>query len=357
MADPRARGTAPNRWGRFLLGTLVAVAAAWVALGLVPSGVRATPPHPAAGYEDALRRIARFGTSDPESLVSLDCRTRVLTHGHKTHRAVVLLHGFTNCPAQFDSLGAGFAKIGYNVLIPRLPRHGYANRMTDALAGLTAEELVAAGQEALDIAHGLGDRVSVVGLSSSGVLAGWLAQNRPDVDRAMLIAPSFAPRGIPLPVARRLANLLTIAPNFFVWWDPRRKDAFEGPRYAYPRFPSRTLGQVYKLGQITIDEAGRRKPLATDVVILTTAADEGVNNAATGTLERRWRQHGTLVYAAQFAESLGVHHDMIDPNQPYQEVERSYPVILRLMTPRDAAPQTARRSAAGRPGPLPGSAR
>jgi hypothetical protein len=36
------------------------------------------------------------------------CRTRVYTHGARTERALLLLHGFTNCPQQFDALGTRF---------------------------------------------------------------------------------------------------------------------------------------------------------------------------------------------------------------------------------------------------------
>jgi len=67
------------------------------------------------------------------------CRTRLYTHGHRTERALVLLHGFTNCPAQFDALGRQWFERGWNVLIPRYPRHGYSDRLiTSIAAGLAS---------------------------------------------------------------------------------------------------------------------------------------------------------------------------------------------------------------------------
>jgi hypothetical protein len=148
----------------------------------------------------------------------------------------------------------------------------------------------------------------------------------------MLIAPSFAPKGVSLGASRRLTNALLLAPNFFVWWDQKLKAAVPGPRQAYPRFPTRGLAQAYRLGHITLDEAARSKPVAGSMVIVTTAADEGVDNRATRVLAWRWHDHGADVLAFQFPESLQVHHDMIDPEQPYERVGLSYPLILRLMT-------------------------
>ena len=42
------------------------------------------------------------------------CHTRIYSHGHRTERALVLLHGFTNCPQQFDVLGRRFHERGYH---------------------------------------------------------------------------------------------------------------------------------------------------------------------------------------------------------------------------------------------------
>jgi alpha-beta hydrolase superfamily lysophospholipase len=67
------------------------------------------------------------------------CHTRLYTHGRQTERALVLLHGFTNCPRQFDDLGKDFFARGWNVLIPRYPRHGYTDRLNTAIAELPAD--------------------------------------------------------------------------------------------------------------------------------------------------------------------------------------------------------------------------
>jgi pimeloyl-ACP methyl ester carboxylesterase len=304
----------------------------YVAFAPIPEGPTPSPRAPARDYAEAVERVGRSILAE-ERAVSVYCRPRLLGHGERTGRAVVLLHGFTNCPKQFDSLATLFYARGMNVYQPRVPRHGLANRMTTALASLTAEELTRSAEDALDVAHGLGERVTIVGLSSTAVAAAWLAVHRDDLDQAIVIAPAFTPRKVGLGWTKRLTSALLLLPNFFAWWDSKAKEEVGGPKQCYPRFASRGLGQVYRLGFAALAGATAAKPAAREVVILTTAADEGVGNGAAHELARRWRAHRGNVVTYEFPESLGVHHDMIDPEQPYQRIEVSYPEILRAVGP------------------------
>ena len=328
------RGPARALWS---LGIAVAaLTAGWGFLGRVPPVAEPGAPRPAASYAEALARVDSIRAREGADL-NPACHTRVLTSGARTANVIVLLHGFTNCPKQFDSLAADFARRGYNVYLPRIPRHGAADRMSPELTRLTADELTRAGMDAVDVARGLGDRVTVLGLSSSAIVTAWLAQHRTDVDRAVLIAPSFAPHGMRAAVARRLTNALLGAPNFFVWWDGKTKANVPGPRQCYPRFASRALAEVYRLGFTVLDTAERARPLAPSLVVLTTASDEGVNNDLARELARRWTARGANVRTYEFPESLQVRHDMIDPEQPYQRVAVSYPLIEGLAAGVDAA--------------------
>src|SRR6266436_9400736 len=112
------------------------------------------------------------------------CRTRLYVHGHRTERSLVLLHGFTNCPQQFDALGKSFYGLGWNVLIPRYPRHGYSDRLTTSIAELRSEQLFALANRAAEAGAGLGERLTVAGLSLGGTLTGMIAQERESVERA-----------------------------------------------------------------------------------------------------------------------------------------------------------------------------
>ena len=316
---------------RFALAALIlAVAISWIALA-GPSGPLTVPPsRPAASYEEGLARFAAISRRDgPE--VNPVCRSRLFSHGTRAPRAVVLLHGFTNCPKQFMPLAQILSDSGANVLIPRIPRHGWRDRMTGELARLTAREMLDAVAEAVDVAHGLGDTVIVVGLSSTAVAASAIAAKRADVTRAVLLAPALAPKGFSPAGARRIATLMIHAPNQFIWWDSKEKEALGGPTQCYPRFSTRALGEVYRLGSLVLLEAERRSPATRSIAVVTTAADDAVANGPIATLSRRWREHGASVREYQFPESLGVLHDMIDPEQVGAEVDVVYPVLVSLV--------------------------
>jgi carboxylesterase len=172
-----------------------------------------------------------------ESLQALDgpnvnrvCRTRLYTHGRRTDRALVLLHGFTNCPQQFDELGRRFFEQGWNVLIPRYPRHGYSDRLNTAFAELRADQLIAVADRSALAAAGLGQRVTVAGLSLGGVLAGHLAETNENAERAVLIAPMFGLRPIPAFALTALTRAAQALPNFYVWWDQKLKQDIKPAR-------------------------------------------------------------------------------------------------------------------------------
>ena len=309
---------------------LLAVAVlAWVLLGAIPAVDPPPPSRPAADYQDALRRFAALAASGDS--VHPSCRPFLLTHGRKVERVVVLFHGFTNCPMQFRRLAEELHARGMNVLAPRFPHHGLADRMTTDLSRLTAEELTLAGATAVDIAGGLGDRVSIVGLSATAVAAAWLASHRPDVDQAILLAPSFAPKDVSATLARRLTGWLLASPNFFAWWNSKARERVPGPTYCYPRFSSRALAQVYRLGFAVAKDAAARPPAAGRIDVVIAASDEGVNNDVTRRVAALWRDHGARVRALEFPEWTQVRHDMIDPEQPYERTSLSYPPIVALL--------------------------
>ena len=304
----------------------------WLVFSPMRRDLGTVSSHPATSYAESLRRVLELWKAEGSGINPV-CKTRLLSHGFKTERVFVLLHGFTNCPRQFEQLGQELCDSGANVFIPRQPRHGLADKMTTELRDLTAEELARAGEEAVDIARGLGARVTVVGLSSSAVVAGWLAQHRGDIDEAVLIAPSYSPKGFSLEANRRLTSLLLAMPSAFIWWDPKLKTKVPGPTNCYPGFPTRGLAQVYRLGLISMDEAAREPPRAREIQIVTTAVDEGVDHNAPIELAKRWRAHGGNVRAYEFPAALGVRHDMIDPLQPYQRVDLVYPKLIQLLEP------------------------
>jgi alpha-beta hydrolase superfamily lysophospholipase len=321
-----------RRAWRAVLVAVLLFAGLWAALA-GPSRLPIAQARPAATYAEALARFQVLAGRDGRE-TNAACRSRLFTRGGRTGRVVVLLHGFTNCPKQFERLGILLHDAGANVLIPRVVRHGLGDRMTHDLAGLTGRELVDAAGEAVDIARGLGDTVVVIGLSSTAVAAAALAQTRSDIYRAVLLAPALAPRRVSAPLTRRVATLLIHAPNLFVWWDSKAKESLPGPAQAYPRFPTRALGEIYRLGSQVLDAAGRERPAARSIAVVTTAADRAVNNGTIAELTRRWRARGGAVTEHEFPANLRVNHDMIEPEQLDARVDAVYPVVASFALSR-----------------------
>jgi alpha-beta hydrolase superfamily lysophospholipase len=288
-------------------------------------------PDPATGYDDALRRISAAARDGPD--ISPECRTRLMTHGTRTARAVVLLHGLTNCPEQFRALGERLYERGANVYIPRLPEHGLADRMTDVQARLDAPAMCRTTDEAVDIARGLGDSVVVVGLCIGGTMAAWAAQERADVARAVVIAPLQGLARARGPLTPPAMNLMLALPNQFVWWDDKVKTELPGPKHVYPRFSTHAVAQSLRLASVLEADAGRARPAAGAIVVVTVGSDVAVDNGAVTRLVRRWCHHGANVTTYEFPARLGLNHDIIDPEQVGGNPALVYPVLLDLIAP------------------------
>ena len=318
------------RFVRFAAAVL-ALAAALLLRPLAPRDL-ASSPRPATAYAEAIALVDSLRAADARGIAS-DCGTRLLAHGARTAHVVVLLHGLTNCPAQFDSIARLAFDRGANVLVPRLPHHGLADRMTTESARVEASELCAFTDRVLDAAHGLGDTVTVAGLSIGGVMAAWAGQTRPDVDRAVVIAPMLGWARVPGPLLTPLVTRLgLLMPNQFVWWDGARKQALLGPKHVYPRFSSRSVAATLWMGGGVLDCAARSAPAARSLVMVTVGGDIAADNGAATRLVRAWRARGASeVLTYEFPSSLHLNHDVVDPNQVGGNPALTYPVLLRFI--------------------------
>lgn len=291
-------------------------------------------PRPATSYAEALERVRALQSLDSDEIGPRG-RTVLLAHPGKTERAVVFFHGLTSSPQQFRQLGELMHASGANVLIPRAPHHGMRDRMTTALSRLTAEELASFADEAVNIAHGLGDRATVAGLSMGGVLAAWVGQRRSDVELSVIMSPAFGVLRLPPLFNSALATLIFLMPGFHVWWDPRNRDRAVRPSYGYPRYATRAVGQVLRLGRAVLRRARAHPPAARRVWVVVNPCDRTISNALVHSLLATWRAAGAdNVRIHKFPADLRLIHDFISPDHVGQRVELVYPVLMRLMNER-----------------------
>ena len=284
---------------------------------------------PGTTYDAALELVARRAAAEGAE-VNPVCRSRLLDHGRRVEVAVACLHGYTNCPEQFSRLGADLHALGANVYTPRLPHHGLVDRMNTEQSHLTATELVDCAEAALAVARGLGDRVVVVGLSLGGVLASWLAQNRDGIEVAMAIAPLYWVRPLPRVLRAPTALLARALPSAYVWWDWRLKADLEPP-YGYPRLATRGFGAMLQVGARVRAAAKRVAPRAGAIVVVTNAADPGVDVGSIRRLVRDWRRHGATVVTYEFAKEQGLPHDIVDPGHRDGRSAEVAPVLVSLI--------------------------
>ena len=280
-------------------------------------------------YSDAMSIAKGLQDLDGPNVNPL-CHTRVYTHGERVKRSLVLLHGFTNCSQQFDALGRQFFDRGWNVVIPRYPRHGYTDRLNTSIAELRADHLTAVANRAAEVGAGLGERLTVAGLSLGAILSGLLAHSRGDIQRAVLIAPMLGLKPLPGPALTAISAAAKALPNFYMWWSNELKDSL-APPYGYPRFATHAYAALFDCGRQLVRSARKEPPRAKSIAVITNAGEPRLDNRFTYRLVESWRRHGADVETFEFPASDKLTHDLIDPGNAAQRTDHVYPVVTRLI--------------------------
>ncbi len=285
---------------------------------------------PARSYAEAKERIAAFKALDRDPRILPQAYTQLYDCGERTPLAVVLLHGITNHPGQYVQFAPLVHALGANVFVPRLPEQGDRDRMTTRLENLTAEMLLSSANEAVDIACGLGERVCVLGISTSGLLCAYFAQHRADVAHAVAVSPVFALLKFPYRASRLIGAAMRKLPNAFIWWDPRNKENILPPT-GYPRFSTHALGQCLLIGDDVWD-ASRAGPFAGGrATIITNERDPAVNNHAADSVGLAWQRYRREFTQAYRFTDLPSDHDIIDPENATPRTGIVYPVLMQFV--------------------------
>lgn len=144
-------------------------------------------------YDQSVADIQKVIDADTaNSDIRQECRPILKTHGQKTAKAVMLLHGVNDCPAGVADLANWFYEAGYNVYVPRAPHHGFSDNKQHAQ--VRAKELVESMSDNAGLVSGLGNELGLIGHSGGGSLSTWLAQYSDGLfKRVLLLAPYYEP--------------------------------------------------------------------------------------------------------------------------------------------------------------------
>ena len=267
-----------------------------------------------ANWHEALELVARLQSHDGPDVVPV-CGTQFLSHGERTAQCVLLLHGYTNAPAQFREIAAAYSDAGANVLVPRIPFHGLADPFNRELSGLTPEVLASFTSQAVAAAEGLGEQLTVAGLSLGGLLTAYAAKNFDSVNTAIMIAPFMQPKAVPRWIDAPFDAAMRNLPDVYSWWNPKLHEAEVRGTYAYPKFSLKAVAAMIAFRRQIESDPARRTNRAKLVRLIVNDHDIAVRNDVARTVtSEQFPDLAEVIDVAVLEASLGLTHDVAEPN-------------------------------------------
>lgn len=277
------------------------------------------------GYEAAARRIEkRIGAEKLLQSANAKGKVRLQAHAESLflHRpdakgTVMLFHGFTAGPWQYEELAKRLQQEGYNVYAPRMPGHGFMRPDGQ----ITGEYFVSAAKRhkydefvkaRFAEAEALGQPVWVAGLSGGANLALRTAEMYPQVKGVFDMAPFLGADGALSWVFKILAGLdkLTFG-AFGTLLDkiPQGKNGLANAANALPHNQS-TYGAALAMR----DVGAKIHDIKAPVQFITTEGDKLSGEGFVGKYFKRTggaKENGWF----HFEKAAGVPHAMIDRRQ------------------------------------------
>jgi alpha-beta hydrolase superfamily lysophospholipase len=261
-----------------------------------------TAPTATLDFADSQARAqAAVQADETDPSVRPECRTQSLIHPQRTAKAVLMLHGYTDCPKQYTELAKLFYDRGYNVFVPRAPRHGVTD--LNAHTKLQADELIDYANSSLITVSGLGDEVGVIGVSGGAVLGTWLAEYRPDVvQRLLVLSPFFTPASSQAP--RFAVKPLIVLYGNRLLPDHRTSNGFSFAALSqYLR-----IARNYKSDPVNAE--------LKSVAVVTSAGDPFIDRGDAVRIPSRFATRNGLTAASfEIPASFGIGHDTVETAQ------------------------------------------
>ncbi|MFN2450268.1 MAG: alpha/beta hydrolase [Candidatus Baltobacteraceae bacterium] len=273
-------------------------------------------------------RLERFMARDTGRIAE-SCRTLAFDHGVQTERATLLFHGLSASPRQLLRVAQTLHARGHNVLVPRLPRHGYRDRLSQALATMDSRQLKACAFESLEIARGMGTHVRVAGFSLGGLLSCYVGQTQA-VERAVALSPFLGVLFLPAVLRMAAVRLTLKLPNRFYWWDPVLRER-QQPEHGYPRYATHAVAHGLALADELFERAKLDAPAARSLALVLNPFEPAVNNRAIRRLARAWTASKPGALEVVWLKGLPVLHDIVEPKRHPAVAERVNALLADLI--------------------------
>lgn len=192
-----------------------------------------------------------------------DCEKKIVWHANiarRTPLSIVYIHGFSASRMETYPLCDRLAaSIGANLFYTRLTGHGQDG---PAMAAARVTDWLADGEQAVAIGNRLGEKIVLVGTSTGGTLATWLAAQpalAPRIHSLVLLSPNFSPKN-PLAAAALWPPALRCFSSCFGGWRSFSMTNGQHGRYWTTRYPITAIGTMVRLvrkaWQVNIRQAG-----------------------------------------------------------------------------------------------------
>ncbi|WP_163335648.1 carboxylesterase [Desulfopila sp. IMCC35008] len=207
--------------------------------------------------------------------------------GEKTALSVVYLHGFAACRQEAAPLAEIVAQeLGANLFYTRFTGHG---RSSEAMVDGSVNNWLNDAWEAVEIGRKIGEQVVVIGLSTGGTMATWLATESiaEHVCAFILLSPNLSlvdrrTELLTLPWGRQIAELV-MGPEYS--WEPHNE---EYEKFWTNRFPTQALLPLQ--GMVRIARSLDLGTIRTPLLVIYSPADEVVCPV---TIEKRFGSIGS----------------------------------------------------------------
>ena len=211
-----------------------------------------------------------LGASIPERLDSLDsyladtesrtpalrdgCDKKIVWYDGKRRQrdlAIVYIHGFSASRMETWPLCDHLAvALGANLFYTRLTGHGQDGY---AMATATVQDWQKDGMEAAAIGRRLGRKIILVGTSTGGTLAVWLAAQpsvTPKIHRLILLSPNFFPKN-PMAAAALWPPAMRLFESFFGSWRNFSVANARHARFWTVRYPVKAIATMMQLVRLS----------------------------------------------------------------------------------------------------------